>query len=219
GGGGTGLWGVLAADLRHARATQCRAEWWNLWKRVAGGLNARQQQHLQQLVSPALLRKGKPKGPRPGPQEMREMWQAVGSCERLQAHARSDLADEVATAAARGRTTDQELWALARLGARVPIYGPLNCVVPRERAAVPAARGPSPRARARAVPLLPWRAPGPRGRGGVGTAPPPRRFASAARAASKSCRRERTWREWCSSRSRSRPARKPVCSTSRCLPA
>src|SRR5262249_14249355 len=35
----------------------------------------------------------------------------------------------------RGRTTDQELWALARLAARVPIYGPLNCVVPRERAA------------------------------------------------------------------------------------
>ena len=68
------------------------------------------------------------------------MWQAVGSCERLQSNARSDLADEAAAAAARGRTTDQELWALARLGARVPIYGPLNCVVPRERAAVLAER-------------------------------------------------------------------------------
>jgi molecular chaperone DnaK (HSP70) len=134
------LWRVLGADLRHARATQCRAEWWNLWKRVAGGLNARQQQHLLQLVSPALLRRGKPKGPRPGPQEVREMWQAVGSCERLQSNARSDLAEEAAAAAERGRTTDQELWALARLGARVPVYGPLNCVVPRERAAALAER-------------------------------------------------------------------------------
>ena len=70
------LWRVLGADLRHPRATQCRAEWWNLWKRVAGGLSARQQQHLLQQVSPALLRKGKTKGPRPGPQELREMWQA-----------------------------------------------------------------------------------------------------------------------------------------------
>ncbi len=134
------LWRVLGEDLRHGRATQCRAEWWNLWKRVAGGLNARQQQHLLQLVSPALLRRGKPRGPRPGPQEMREMWQAVGSCERLSSSARAELAEQLAAEAARGRTTEQELWALARLGARVPVYGPLNCVVPRERATAIAER-------------------------------------------------------------------------------
>jgi molecular chaperone DnaK (HSP70) len=129
------LWRVLGSDLRHPRATQCRAEWWNLWKRVAGGLSVRQQQHLLQQVSPALLRKGKAKGPRPGPQELREMWQAVGSCERLPSSPRAELADVLVLDAARGRTTDQELWALARLAARVPIYGPLNCVVPRDRAA------------------------------------------------------------------------------------
>jgi molecular chaperone DnaK (HSP70) len=128
------LWRVLGADLRHPRATQCRAEWWNLWKRVAGGLSVRQQQHLLQQVSPALLRKGKTKGPRPGPQELREMWQAVGSCERLPSSPRAELADTLVADAVRGRTTEQELWALARLAARVPIYGPLNCVVSRERA-------------------------------------------------------------------------------------
>src|SRR5262249_60457730 len=131
GGGGTGLWGVLAADLRHARATQCRAEWWNLWKRVAGGLNARQQQHLQQLVSPALLRKGKPKGPRPGPQELREMWQAVGSCERLAASVRSELAEQLVAEAGRGRTTEQGLGAPAPPRAPGPATRPLNCVVSR----------------------------------------------------------------------------------------
>jgi molecular chaperone DnaK (HSP70) len=129
------LWRVLGTDLRHPRATQCRAEWWNLWKRVTGGLNARQQQHLFQHVAPALLRRGKGKGPRPGPQELREMWQAVGSCERLAASTRAELAEALAPEAERGRSTEQELWALARLAARVPIYGPLNCVVPRERAA------------------------------------------------------------------------------------
>jgi hypothetical protein len=123
------LWRVLAADLRHPRAVQGRAEWWNLWKRVAAGLNARQQQHLLQLVSPALLAKGKPKGPRPGPQELREMWQAVASCERLPAGTRTDLGAVLVGEAERGCATDQELWALARLGARVPVHGPLNCVV------------------------------------------------------------------------------------------
>ena len=33
-----------------------------------------------------------------------------------------------------GALTDQELWALARIGARVPIYGPLNTVTPRTAA-------------------------------------------------------------------------------------
>lgn len=134
------LWRVLSADLKYPRATQGRAEWWNLWKRAAGGLNARQQQHLLQQVSPALLRRGKPKGPRPGPQELREMWQAIGSCERLAATPRADLADALVADAVRGRATEQELWALARLAARVPIYGPINCVVPRQRASVAAAQ-------------------------------------------------------------------------------
>jgi molecular chaperone DnaK (HSP70) len=129
------LWRVLGAELRHPRAVQCRAEWWNLWKRVAAGLSARQQEHLLSLVSPALLRRGRAVGPRPGPQELREMWQAIGSCERLGPTVRADLGAVLLAAADRGRATDQELWALARLGARAPVSGPLNCVVPRATAA------------------------------------------------------------------------------------
>jgi molecular chaperone DnaK (HSP70) len=127
------LWRVLGADLRHPRAVQGRAEWWNLWKRAAGGLAARQQQHLYQQVAPALLKK-KVKGPRPGPQELREMWQAIGACERLAAATRVELAQVLAADVERGRTTDQELWALARLAARVPMYGPQNTIVPRAAA-------------------------------------------------------------------------------------
>ena len=124
------LWRVLGAELRHARAVQCRAELWNLWKRVAGGLNARQQQHLLDLVRSALTGRGKPKGPRPAPQELREMWQAIGGCERLAASARAELARVLVQAIVRGKATDQEAWALARLAARAPLAGPANCVVP-----------------------------------------------------------------------------------------
>ena len=58
------------------------------------------------------------------------MWQAIGSCERLTAAERTELGAALVAGAERGRSTDQELWALARVGARAPIYGPLNCVVP-----------------------------------------------------------------------------------------
>jgi molecular chaperone DnaK (HSP70) len=129
------LFRVLGGEPRHPRAVQCRAEWWNLWKRIAGGLDARQQQHLWQRVSPVLLGRGKVSGPRPSPQERREMWQAIGSCERLAATSRAELGAALVEEAVRGRASDQELWALARLGARAPLYGPLNCVVDRKNAA------------------------------------------------------------------------------------
>src|SRR5262249_37914138 len=106
------LWRVLSGALRHPRAIQCRAEWWNLWKRVAGGLAARQQEHLAQQLRPALLGRGKAKGPRPGPQELREMWQAIGSCERLGAGAGAEVGEALAAGAGRGPTTAQEIQGL-----------------------------------------------------------------------------------------------------------
>jgi molecular chaperone DnaK (HSP70) len=129
------LWRVLGHELRFPKAAQCRAELWNLWKRVAGGLDASKQQHLHKRVTHPLLRRGKPTGPKPGPQEVREMWQAIGSCERLDAKHRTELAEAAARSVARGKASDQELWALERLAARVPVYGPLNCVVGRDAAA------------------------------------------------------------------------------------
>ena len=111
--------GACSAPTCAIRArSQCRAEWWNLWKRVAGGLNARQQQHLlQQRRRPALLRTGKAKGPRPGPQELREMWQAIGELRAaVGAAPRAELATRSSARRERGRATEQELWALARLG-------------------------------------------------------------------------------------------------------
>ena len=128
------LWRVLGGELRHPRAVQGRAEWWNLFKRIAGGLAAGQQQTLYQRVSAGLTKRGKTKGPRPGPQELREQWQALGGCERLPAQVRTELASALVADAERGALTDQELWALARIGARVPIYGPLNTVTPRTAA-------------------------------------------------------------------------------------
>jgi hypothetical protein len=62
------------------------------------------------------------------------MWQAIGSCERLDAATRAELGAVLLREAERGRATDQELWALGRLGARAPVYGPLNCAVGREAA-------------------------------------------------------------------------------------
>jgi molecular chaperone DnaK (HSP70) len=133
------LWKIYPRGPVHKNAVQCRAEWWNLWKRVAGGLSRQQQAVLYNDVAPWLLPKlkGRVKAGRSkvGPQEVLEMWQVMGSCERLGAEVKAELGDELVRLVEKRRAADQEIWALSRIGARAPLYGPANCVVRREIAA------------------------------------------------------------------------------------
>jgi molecular chaperone DnaK (HSP70) len=132
------LWKVKSAGLKFPRATQVRAEWWNMWKRVAGGLSRPQQLQLHTEVAPWLVPrlKGKTRGAsKPGPQEIREYWQLMGSCERLSAEMKAELGEVLVALVVRGKASETDMWALGRLGARAPMCGPLNCVVRRDQAA------------------------------------------------------------------------------------
>jgi molecular chaperone DnaK (HSP70) len=102
------------------------ADYWILWRRVAGGLNAALQQALFARLRPVLLpTKGKP-APRPGANELVEMWRAAASLERLDAKTREALGGELVRQLARSPMPTYLFWSLTRLGARVPLYGPLN---------------------------------------------------------------------------------------------
>jgi hypothetical protein len=62
----------------------------------------------------------------------------LGSFELLSVAAKVELADVLLGLIARekvGAVRDAGVWALGRLGARVPMYGPLNTVVPSDDAA------------------------------------------------------------------------------------
>jgi len=125
------LWRLRSAGPVFAKSAQVRAEWWNLWKRIAGGLNRQQQMQLYTEVAPHLVPKlkAKAKGPKPGPQEIREYWQLMASCERVSAEIKAELGGVLLASVSKGKASDTDLWALGRLGARAAMYGPLNGVV------------------------------------------------------------------------------------------
>jgi len=127
------LWRLFERGLAFPNATQGRAEWWTLWKRVAGGLTRAQQRVLHREIRPVLLpatrKKGKPLRWKAGKQEVREMWQVAASLEHVDARAKQELADALAPRVARGKASEAEVWALGRLAARAPVYGPANTVV------------------------------------------------------------------------------------------
>lgn len=132
------LWKLYPGGVVHHNAAQCRAEWWNLWKRVAGGLSRQQQNVLYTDIAPWILPQMKDKiksgRSKVGVQEIREMWQVLGSCERLKAETKARLGEQLIRVVSKGKASNQETWALSRLGARSLFYGPANCVVRRETA-------------------------------------------------------------------------------------
>src|SRR5262249_49926165 len=66
---------------------------------------------------------------RPGANELAEMWRAAASLERLDAKAKQALAESLLRQVKRTPTPTYAYWALARLGAPLPFYGPLNTVI------------------------------------------------------------------------------------------
>ncbi|MBA3888590.1 MAG: hypothetical protein H0X67_23110, partial [Acidobacteria bacterium] len=92
------------------------------------GFTAGQQRELAQRII-GQLGAGQKKL-RVNPQIEREGWRLLGSLERLDAGQRAKLGDELLQRIRRDPRNTARLWTIGRLGARVPLYGPLNTVVP-----------------------------------------------------------------------------------------
>ena len=130
------MWGVFNENLAFPKQEPNRLAWWIVWRRIAGGLVVGQQEQIYdrvaQLLLPSARLAKKLAEAKPSKQELAEMWRAVASLERLAIGFKIKLADELMARleTRKGREDAVHLWALARIGARVPLYGPLNAVVP-----------------------------------------------------------------------------------------
>jgi hypothetical protein len=124
---------IYAAGLTFSGSIQNRVEWLVLWQRAAGGFSAGQQRELAQRVMGELGLSGK-KAVRFNPQIERESWRLLASLERLDASLRVTIGNELMRRIRRDPDNASFLWAAGRLGARVPLYGPLSSVVPPEDA-------------------------------------------------------------------------------------
>jgi molecular chaperone DnaK (HSP70) len=152
------LWKLFHRGTRWPRSDRCRAEWWTLWRRISGGLSGGQQNHAFGGMEKALRQSGGGAGAGDGgggkrkrrnkrgggggggggsgggrrlaPREAIEMRMAAAAFERIDGRLRAALMAPVLTQIGRGRADRQGLWMLARVGARQPLHGPVNLVLP-----------------------------------------------------------------------------------------
>jgi len=119
----------------------CRVEWLVLWRRIAGGLAAGQQRSLAEPllagVRPRIGSGARGRGPEisTGSHETAETWRLLGALELLPTATKVELGTLLLAWIARAESSAAPQaggWTLGRLAARVPMYGPLNMVVPTE---------------------------------------------------------------------------------------
>ncbi len=136
---GRRMWGVFNEGLTHGKSEPSKLAWWITWRRVGGGLAKGQQEQIYDRLAPLLLPNAKQAKKlaeaKASKQELVEMWRTVASLELLPPAHKAKLGDELVArlAVRKGREEPGHLWSLSRLGARAPLYGPLNTVVSARR--------------------------------------------------------------------------------------
>jgi molecular chaperone DnaK (HSP70) len=137
-------WRLFPASVVHAKNESCRAEWWILWRRIAGGLSAGQQVTLAEpLIADWRTwarRGGEARGRSAafqfGAHESAETWRLLGSLELLRPSLKHELGqlvlDRLLTRKSATPLIDAGLFAVGRFGARVPVYGTLDAMLDAE---------------------------------------------------------------------------------------
>jgi molecular chaperone DnaK (HSP70) len=126
---------VYYEGLCFEKDVQCQVEWMILWQRVAGGLKAGQQLEIYERHKGPLGVGGRKVKGRLNRQVEREGLLLLASLEHLPPSVRVELGEVILARVEEEPGNKSFTWALGRLGARVPFYGPVNCVVPAEAAA------------------------------------------------------------------------------------
>ncbi len=120
------LWRLFSLGMAFPKEKRIQSQWYLLWRRVAGGLNAARQKQLFDKIAPLL---------RGGGDQVPELIYLVGALERLNAADKVEMARLFANAMMRERTRQRTpyMWALGRLLSRTPLYADIEVVVhPRE---------------------------------------------------------------------------------------
>ena len=141
------LWAMFESGVQYHKDTQVRAEWWTLWRRVAGGLDTEAQLRLLDDFAFNLQADASERGKRPitlvdGSEE--DMLRLGASLERIPSAYKAEIGNwmmerieaipraAVKLDAKALATYTRYLWALGRVGARQSFHASAHEVAPLE---------------------------------------------------------------------------------------
>lgn len=130
------MWELFGPGIAHSHDSQQWSEWWTLWRRIAGGLDAQAQEMVYEVIAYYLQPEGGTEIEAPdGPpmQALDEMLRMAAAFERIAAAHKTQFGGWLLQRLAQGpqgAPTAHLWWALGRLGARQPLYASAHHVLP-----------------------------------------------------------------------------------------
>ena len=129
---------VFEDGLQYPTDPHAWQAWWVLWRRIAGGLDDAAQSRILDAIAPFVPprdpRRAPPRVPGVRPEALDELIRLAGSLERIPPARKVALGRTLLDRIAAEGPSVHALWALGRLGARVPFHGSAHQVVPEEEA-------------------------------------------------------------------------------------
>jgi hypothetical protein len=130
------LWVLFEPGIQYLKESRNWAEWWTLWRRVAGGLpEAAQLQVLEELAGHLEQADGGKRARDPVQGSYDDMVRLAASLERVPVMHRIEVGKWLLERLRRPAEQAHSWWALGRVGARAPLYGSAHNVVPPDIAA------------------------------------------------------------------------------------
>jgi molecular chaperone DnaK (HSP70) len=128
------LFELFDQGVQFAPEAQNWSEWWTLWRRVSGGLDAAQQTKVLNALEyylhpPGGRTRARPAGPRA--QGYDDMVRLAASLERVSAEQKTRVGNWLLERLKEHNEGSFSWWALGRIGARVPFHGSAHTTVSR----------------------------------------------------------------------------------------
>ncbi|MFM1776827.1 MAG: hypothetical protein RLZZ260_394, partial [Actinomycetota bacterium] len=130
------LFGIFAQGLQFVHETRNWAEWWTLWRRIAGGLGEAEQMAVFEEITPFINPETARRGNLPALAKKRsyeDMVRLVAVLERLPVDTKVDVGDWLRQRLDKAGEPIGSWWALGRVGGRVPWHGSAHAVVPKDQ--------------------------------------------------------------------------------------
>jgi molecular chaperone DnaK (HSP70) len=127
------LWPLFGQGVQFVPESQVWSEWWTLWRRAAGGLNAAMQTRVLDDIAYYLQPPGKALVKRPAGSRRQgydDMVRLAATLERVAVARKIEIGEWLLLRLKKADESRQTWWAVGRIGARVPFHGSAHNVVP-----------------------------------------------------------------------------------------
>lgn len=128
------LWPIFPSAVQYNKSTQSWSDWWNLWRRVCGGLTEQQQTDVFEFIKPyfvqdsgknaKIINQGKTRS-------YEDMLRLAASLEHISQNQKIEFGEYLMEKLNSKSSTQTHWWAIGRLASRTAFYGSQHNVIPK----------------------------------------------------------------------------------------